>query len=67
MTRDSKFWWVGIVGAVILAVSSRMDVIDPFLPAQHTDKVHALIEFAAIIIGITSGKMASSPLPHSDD
>lgn len=67
MTRDSIIWWIGIVSAVILAVSSRMDLIDPFLPASHTDKVHALIEFLALIIGIASGKMATSPLPISDE
>lgn len=67
MTRDSKFWWLGIIGAIVLAVSSRMDLIDPLLPAQHTDKVHAILELVALVIGIVSGKMATSPLPHSDD
>lgn len=67
LTRDSRFWWLGMVGAVILAVSSRWDLIDPLLPAQHTDKVHAAVELAALILGIVSGKMATSPLPHSDD
>lgn len=63
MTRDSKFWWVGMLGAIVLAVSSRMDIIDPLLPVQHTDKIHAIIEVAALIVGIVSGKMATSPLP----
>ena len=66
MTRDSKFWWLGIIGALILAVSSRMDLIDPFLPLGHTDKVHAAIEFLALVVGIVSGKLASSPLDISD-
>lgn len=60
-------WWVGIAGAVILAVSSRWDLIDPLLPAQHTDKVHALLELAALIAGIVCGKMATSPLPGKKD
>lgn len=67
MTRDSKLWWLGIVGAIILAVSSRLDLIDPLLPAQHTDKVHALLELLALIIGIVSAKLATSPLPISND
>lgn len=67
MTRDSRLWWVGIAIAVVTAISSRMDLIDPLLPAEHTDKAHALIELVSLIIGIVSGKMASSPLPHSDD
>ncbi len=67
MTRDSRMWWVGIAAAIVLAVSSRMDLIDPLLPAEHTDKVHALPELAALIAGIVCGKLATSPLPHSDD
>lgn len=67
MTRDSKLWWLGIAGAVILAVTSRFDLIDPLLPAAHTDKVHAALELIALVLGIVSGKMATSPLPHSED
>lgn len=64
LTRDSRFWWLGMVGAVILAVSSRWDLIDPLLPAQHTDKVHAAVELAALILGIVSGKMATARWRH---
>lgn len=67
MTRDSRFWWLGMIGAIVLAVSSRMDLIDPLLPAQHTDKVHAIIEIVSLIVGIVSGKMATSPLPGEHD
>lgn len=67
MTRDSKFWWVGIVMAVLVSISSRWDLIDPLLPAQHTDKVHALIELISLIVGIVSGKMATSPLKGEND
>lgn len=67
MNRDSKFWWVMMLGAIVMAVSSRMDLIDPLLPPQHTDKVHALIELLSLITGIVSGKMSMSPLPISDE
>lgn len=67
MNRDSKLWWVMMLGAVIMAASSRMDLIDPLLPAQHTDKVHAVIELLAMIVGIVGGKMATSPLPGEND
>lgn len=65
-TRDSKAWWFLIAGAVITAVSSRMDLLDPLMPAQHTDKAHAIIELLALIVGIVSAKLATSPLPISD-
>lgn len=60
-------WWVGIIGAIVLGVSSRMDLIDPLLPVAHTDKIHALLELAALISGIVCGKMATSPLPGEND
>ena len=66
MTRDSGLWWLGIVGALVLGISSRMDLIDPLLPPAHTDKVHALIELAAFVIGTISGLMKASPLPITD-
>lgn len=67
MNRDSKLWWFTMVGAAILALSSRMDLIDPLLPAQHTDKVHAIIELSALVVAAVSGKLATSPLPGKND
>lgn len=67
ITRDSKFWWVGMASAIVVAVASHLSLIDPFLPTQHADKVHAVVEFLALIAGIVSGKMATSPLPISDE
>lgn len=66
MTRDSRWWWVGMACALVLAVASRMDLIDPFLPAAHSDKVHAAIELLAMLAGIASGYMKASPLAISD-
>lgn len=65
MTRDSWLWWLVMASAVITAVSSRMDLIDPLLPAQHTDKAHALIELVSLIVGIVGGFLKASPLPLS--
>lgn len=69
MTRDSKFWWLGMIGAVIVGISSRMDVLDLVLPIQHKEKIHAVIEILALIVATVSGKMATSPLKgeHDDD
>lgn len=63
--RDSKWWWLGMVGAVILGISFWMDLIDPLLPPDHTDTIHAVIELLALVVGIVSGKMSMSPLPIS--
>lgn len=67
MTRDSKFWWFVMASALVTAISSRMDLIDALLPPGHTDKVHALIELAALVVGIVGGMMKASPLPISDE
>ena len=63
MTRDSWTWTLLMIGSIITVISSRMDLIDPLLPAQHTDKAHAIIEVLALIVGVVSGKLATSPLP----
>ncbi len=67
MTRDSHWWWVVMGGALIIGVSSRMDLLDPLLPAQHTDKIHALIELLAYLVGIAGGVMRMSPLQISPE
>ncbi len=65
-TRDSKAWWFVIAAAIVTAVSSRLDLIDPLIPESHTKQVHALIELAALIVGIVAGVMRMSPLPISE-
>lgn len=67
MTRDSKLWWVLMACSFITAFTSRMDLLDPLLPADSTDKVHAAIELLAFMAGLVSAKLATSPLPISDD
>lgn len=64
--RDSKSWhWLMII-AVVTAISSRMDLIDPLLPAAHTDTAHAVIELIALVTGVVSGFLTASPLDLSD-
>jgi hypothetical protein len=65
ITRDSHAWWFVMGGALIVAVSSRMDLIDPLLPAQHTKTVHALIELLAYLVGVGAGVARMSPLAIS--
>jgi hypothetical protein len=66
MKRDSRWWWFVMGGAIVTAMSSRMDLLDRILPAQHTDMAHALIELAALIVGVAAGVMRASPLDLSD-
>ncbi len=65
ITRDSKLWWLVMASALVTAVSSRMELIDPLLPAAHTDTVHAVIELLALVVGVVGGVMRMSPLPIS--
>lgn len=67
MTRDSNVWWVGMVGAIIAALATNFNVIDPLIPAAHVAQVHAALNLLAMVIGVVSGKMATSPLAHSGD
>lgn len=62
MTRDDLKWWVGMVGGVVVALAAHFDLF-PWIPvpAQHA------IEFIAFIVGVVSGKLATSPLPGRND
>lgn len=58
MTRDDLKWWAGMAGGVVVGVSGSLSLFPWIPPAwQHG------ISLAAFIIGIVSGKMATSPLP----
>lgn len=52
--------------SIILTIASRMDYIDRILPAEHTDRAHAIIELLALVAGIASGYLKASPLNISD-
>ncbi len=65
MTRDSRWWWVVIGGAIATALTGHFDLLHrafPSLPAS----VDAQIELLAMITGVLSGVMRMSPLPISD-
>lgn len=60
MTRDSIWWGVSIVGSIAVGLSTSYNLF-PWIPptVQHG------ISLTAFVWGIISGKMATSPLPHS--
>lgn len=61
-TRDSALWWWGIVCAVIVGVATNLDLF-PWL----SERAQHVISLASFVIGIISGKMATSPLPSKAD
>lgn len=63
VTRDSFVWWIGILFAVIVGVATVAD------PAAYGIPEWALpyLRLAALIVGIISGKLATSPLPGKRD
>lgn len=69
MTRDSKLWWLGIAAAVILGLGTLDGNEGPTSLAYYGIPLAAApyLRLLALVIGIVSGKMATSPLPHSDD
>lgn len=67
MVRDSKWWWVLMIGSVITAIANNLNAIDPLLPPDSVTTVHAWINVLSILIAAISGKLMNSPLPHSDD
>lgn len=62
LTRDSIIWLIGMVGSALVAVSTNLHLFPWMSPtAQHW------INLAAFVVGIISGKMATSPLMHSQE
>jgi hypothetical protein len=59
LTRDSALWWLAIIGAVAGYLASA----DP--PNHWT--YQQWIQAAMFIVATVSGKLATSPLPHSDE
>ncbi len=57
LTRDSVVWWVGMVGAVLVAVLSTADA----LPAA-CEPARPYLTLLSVIVAAVSGKMATSPL-----
>lgn len=66
MHRDSNLWWVGIGSAVILGLATLDGTgTGPTSLAYYgiPMAVAPYLRLAALIIGIVSGKLATSPLP----
>lgn len=61
MTRDSVVWTLGMVVAVIMGVATVGDPTAYGIPAAAVPYLRGV----ALILGIISGKMATSPLPKS--
>jgi len=63
MTRDDLTWWAGIAAAVILGLATLGNGITAYgLPLA----IVPYVRLAALIIGIVSGKLATSPLPGKE-
>lgn len=62
MTRDSIYWWFGILGGLAMAFAAHKDLF-PWFP-EHVNKA---IEIVAFVTAVVSGKMATSPLPSKEE
>ena len=64
LSRDSVVWWFGMIAAVIVGLATLGDsVTDYGIPATWVPYVR----LAALIVGIVSGKLATSPLKGAED
>jgi NhaP-type Na+/H+ or K+/H+ antiporter len=65
LTRDSWLWWAGIIGSVVigLATLDSSTLTDYGIPGGWV----RFIRLAAFVVGIVSGKMATSPLPSQTE
>lgn len=59
LSRDSALWWWGIGASIVLGLASLGNLQDYGLP----DAWLPYLRLAALIVGIISGKLATSPLP----
>lgn len=75
-SRDSAIWWCGIVAAVVVGLSA-LQTCDPHVtncaasPTNFAyygipEKFAPLLRLGALIVGIVSGVMKTSPRPHSE-
>lgn len=74
-TRDSIVWWFGIVGAVLVS-GATLQTCDPHVASCGTSPTQLAyygipehwapyIRLGALLVGIVSGVMKTSPRPHS--
>lgn len=64
MTRDSRLWWIGMIGGLAAAILLHSDSF-PLLLGYPI--VKELLTLASIAAAVVSGKMATSPLPGKDE
>lgn len=62
VSRDSVVWWFGIVGSIVSGLAVNLQLF-PWIP----DQAQHWITFAAFVVGIISGKLATSPLKGEHD
>lgn len=68
MTRDSRWWWVGIALALIGGFTGNMNLLQDAMPSLTPEKmkqINAWLQILALTFGIVSAKMSMSPLPIS--
>jgi hypothetical protein len=76
-TRDSFVWWFGIAGSVLVSLGT-LQTCDPHLAecaASPTSLAYygvpdawaPMIRLGALLVGIVSGVMKTSPRPHSEE
>jgi hypothetical protein len=64
LTRDSVLWTLGMIAAIVLALATLGNgVADYGIPLAAVP----FIRLAALIVGVISGKLATSPLPGKED
>ncbi len=60
LNRDSLIWTAGAIGSVIVGLASLNGDLSAYgIPASALPYIRG----AALIVGIVSGKLATSPLP----
>jgi len=62
MSRDSIVWWFGMAGAAAAYIAAHFNRF-PWIPEGY----QGVVELIAFLAGVTSGKMAWSPLPLKGD
>jgi hypothetical protein len=69
--RDSWFWWLGILSSIVVALATLTtgDPSNPLTLGYYgiPDVWAPYIRLIAFVIGIGSGKLATSPLPAKPD
>lgn len=64
LTRDSQVWNVlAVLGAVALALSMVTNPADYGIPAAAVP----YLKLVALVVSVVSAKVATSPLPHSEE